>query len=63
MPADLVYSDYVVENYQLHFAPKQKWYYLDNQLPSELLVFRQTDSDPRAGPGEIKPRRTPGDDA
>ena len=63
MPADLVYSDYVVENYQVHFTPKQKWYYLDNQLPSEIIVFQQTDSDTRAGLGEIQPQMMLGDDA
>ncbi|KAH7400429.1 methyltransferase [Cadophora sp. MPI-SDFR-AT-0126] len=45
--ADIVYSEYVVENYQVHFTPEQKWYYLDNQLPSEVIVFRQSDSDMR----------------
>lgn len=33
----------------VHFNPKQRWYYLSNQLPSELLVFRQADSDSRQG--------------
>jgi hypothetical protein len=56
MPSDLVYSDYVVENYQINFTPKQKWYYLDSQLRTEIIVFRQTDSDTRAGLGEIQPQ-------
>jgi hypothetical protein len=34
----------VVENALLHYNPGQKWYYLSNQQPSELLMFRQVDS-------------------
>ena len=28
----------------MHYDAAQKWYYLEDQEPSELLVFRQTDS-------------------
>jgi len=47
---DLVASDVVLgkgvalENYLVHYSPRQSWWYLSKQLPSELLVFRQYDS-------------------
>jgi hypothetical protein len=47
---DLVASDVVLgkgvalENYLVHYSPRQRWWYLSKQLPSELLVFRQCDS-------------------
>ena len=44
--ADQVYSKHVIENVQVQHGPRQKWYYLSNQQPDELLLFRQTDSKP-----------------
>ncbi|KAI9781334.1 MAG: hypothetical protein M1816_002402 [Peltula sp. TS41687] len=53
---DLVINDNVVsqinkliENVLVHYNPNQKWYYLSNQVPSELLVFRQHDSEGKTG--------------
>jgi len=51
IPADQVYAQYVTENVQVHFNPGQKWYYLKDQLPSELIVFRQNDSQPGSNHG------------
>ena len=53
-PADLVYADYVVENCQVYYRKEQKWYYLRDQVPSEALVFRQTDSAIGSSPGELQ---------
>lgn len=36
---------------QVHYDAAHKWYYLADQEPSELLVFRQTDSHPTARVG------------
>ena len=44
--ADQVYSEHVTENVQVQHGPWQRWYYLSNQQPDELLLFRQTDSKP-----------------
>ena len=44
VPCDIVSSTEVTENVILHFNSGQRWHYLSNQLPSELLVFRQIDS-------------------
>lgn len=52
---DLAATDHVIrtenvdegrlaENYSVHYHPSQRWFYLSNQQPNELLVFRQYDS-------------------
>lgn len=46
---DVVDREAVFENTQVHFNPAQKWYYLPNQLPSELLVFKNADSEQKDG--------------
>lgn len=51
VPCDIVSSAEVTENMILRFNHGQRWHYLSNQLPSELLVFRQMDS-----LGATKPR-------
>lgn len=45
-PADIVFDTKVTENMQVHHNAAHKWYYLEDQDPSELLVFRQADSHP-----------------
>jgi len=47
---DTVASDFVdswgySENVQVHFDEGQRWYYLDKQMPNELLVFKSADSE------------------
>ena len=49
MPADIVFDTKVTENMQVHHAANHKWYYLEDQDPSELLVFRQAESHPVDG--------------
>jgi len=49
MAGDIVDRDAVFENTQVHFNPQQKWYYLPNQLPSELLIFKNADGDAQHG--------------
>ena len=52
--SDVVYEDHSEENYQVHYNPKQRWLYLSDQQPSEMLVFRCADSwEDQVGPGEI----------
>ena len=48
-PADVVSLEQAIENMVVHYNPKQQWYYLSNQLPNELLIFRQADSEGRQG--------------
>ena len=50
--ADLLYPDLVTENFQIYHRPGHKWYYLSNQLPSELVVFKQADSLNEMNPGK-----------
>ncbi|KAG6991104.1 hypothetical protein G7Y79_00057g090860 [Physcia stellaris] len=42
--ADLVFETNVAENLQVHHDEAYKWYYLQDQQASELLVFKQADS-------------------
>lgn len=48
---DVVDRNGFTENYQVYFNPKHKWYYLNKQLPSEVVIFRQTDTDKRFATG------------
>jgi len=43
MTADLVGTDAVDEEVEVHHNPHHQWYYLSGQLPSELLVFKCLD--------------------
>jgi hypothetical protein len=54
MAGDIVDKDAVFENTQVHFNTEQKWYYLSNQIPEELLIFSNADSEEEKGgiPGE-----------
>lgn len=45
---DMVYPDYHTENLSLRFNEGQKWYYLSDHSPDEIIVFKQSDSDPEA---------------
>ncbi|KAL8795609.1 MAG: hypothetical protein Q9195_001847 [Heterodermia aff. obscurata] len=46
MPTDVVFAAKATENLQVHYDAAHQWYYLEDQEPSELLVFRQADSHP-----------------
>jgi hypothetical protein len=46
---DHIYGEAVRENVMVKYSPDQKWYYLSAQMPSELLLFRQADSENRTG--------------
>jgi hypothetical protein len=49
MAGDVVDRDAMFENTQVHYNPGQKWYYLENQMPSELLIFKNADSESKFG--------------
>ena len=46
---DIIDPDFVSEEYLLHHAPEQKWCYLKDQMPNEVWVMLQTDSDGSIG--------------
>ena len=52
---DLDYHDQVFpknnyrENLMLHYSKGQRWHYLSAQMPSELLLMRQSDSQNTTG--------------
>lgn len=45
IPGDIVQIDRVTENLQIHYDEQQKWYYLSDQMPTEMLVFKNADSE------------------
>lgn len=47
MPSDIIYPNYVAENLMLHYRSNQTWYWLPDQQPDEVLVFKAVDSDKR----------------
>jgi hypothetical protein len=49
MAGDVVDRDAVFENTQVHYNPSQRWYYLPHQTPSELLIFKNADSEAQSG--------------
>jgi len=49
MAGDVVDREAVFENTQVHYNAEQKWYYLPNQMPSELLIFKNADSEEKVG--------------
>lgn len=58
MAHDQVFLDTVRENQMIQHNPSQSWYYLAGQTQSELLVFRQVDSEHNQGtkhPVQLKP--------
>src|ERR1700679_801179 len=42
--ADVVFRDKVAENFQLYYSDRQQWYHIKDQMPSEFLIFRATDT-------------------
>lgn len=44
MPGDVVGRDEVFENTQVHYNAEQRWYWLPDQLSSELMIFKNADS-------------------
>ena len=46
--ADLVYRDRTGETYALRHNPAQRWYYFPNIAPSEAILIKSYESDPRA---------------
>lgn len=48
-PHDQVFHDVVRENVMVYHNTNQEWYYLSGQMPSELLLFRQADSQNNPG--------------
>jgi len=46
---DNIVRQQYAENVGVHYNQQQKWMYLSNHMPDELLVFRQADSDGNTG--------------
>jgi hypothetical protein len=48
---DIVTRKSFTEGSQVYHSESFKWYYLNNQLASEVVLFRQTDTDPHFATG------------
>jgi len=35
---DLIHATHISEEYKVHYAKAQKWYYLKDQMPSEVFL-------------------------
>ncbi len=44
IPLDEVHKDDVLEGFQMFYRPTQRWYYLKDQLPTEIVIFKTGDS-------------------
>jgi hypothetical protein len=56
--ADVLFREKVAENFQVHYSDRQQWYYVQDQMPSEFLIFRATDTaKPRFAAGTTFKRR------
>jgi len=44
MAGDVVDRSQVFENTQCHYNESQRWYYLSGQMPDELILFKNADS-------------------
>jgi hypothetical protein len=42
---DVVFRNVLTENYQIYPNDKHSWYYLNKQVPSEIWLFRQADTE------------------
>lgn len=49
MAGDVVDRNQFFENTQVHFNEGQVWYYLSRQMPDELILFKNADSEEPLG--------------
>ncbi|KZV82483.1 hypothetical protein EXIGLDRAFT_626964 [Exidia glandulosa HHB12029] len=53
--SDLIYPDRVGETYNIRYNPSQKWYYLKNQTPGEVVLLKCYDSEDKPGRALLTP--------
>ncbi|KAF2117450.1 hypothetical protein BDV96DRAFT_611800 [Lophiotrema nucula] len=60
---DVVERSGFTENYQVYYHPDMRFCYLSGQRADEVIVFRQTDTEPGCVPhaGFLNPKTTPGE--
>jgi hypothetical protein len=57
VPSDNVYTHIILETYNVLFNEQHRWYYLEDQEPDEVLLFRSFDTLARKGHARCtKPR-------
>ncbi|KAM0457401.1 hypothetical protein ACHAO4_003200 [Trichoderma viride] len=45
VPTDIVFPDYLGETYNFWANPQHRWYYMEGQLATEALIFKNFDSE------------------
>ena len=50
--ADILYPDLATENFQIYPSDRQRWYYLSDHQPDELMVFNQASTLTNGPPGK-----------
>lgn len=48
---DMVYPTYYTENLSVAYNDDRRWYYLSDHQPDELIIFKQSDTEPESLPG------------
>ncbi|KAL8747048.1 MAG: hypothetical protein Q9190_001013 [Brigantiaea leucoxantha] len=56
--ADVIYPHYVGESFNVFHNPKHRWYFVPDQMPHEVLIFKSFDSLQGVSMGKMK-RATP----
>ncbi|KAK3938166.1 hypothetical protein QBC46DRAFT_265930, partial [Diplogelasinospora grovesii] len=51
--SDAIYPHYVAETYNVFHNAKHRWYYLSDQMPSEVFVFKSSDTKKGAAKGTV----------
>jgi hypothetical protein len=46
---DEVHKEDILESHGVQYSPSQKWYYLSDMEPSEMLIFKAADSHMEGG--------------
>lgn len=54
--ADVVYPHYVGESFNVFHNGSHRWYYLSDQMPEEVLIFKSFDSLPGVAEGKWIPK-------
>ncbi|KAI1378986.1 hypothetical protein F4677DRAFT_442714 [Hypoxylon crocopeplum] len=46
IPSDSIYPHYIAETFNVFHSDSHQWYYLSDQMPDEILLFKSFDSKP-----------------
>ena len=49
--ADVIYPHYIGESFNIFHNSEHRWFYMSNQMPNEVLIFKSFDSMPLVADG------------